>query len=109
MCAADDRRQTFLGGDTEEPLEDDHLQLRHGERVEVEGGFPRETRETQILGIGGVVDLVDERFHATTVVGAVAALREAVSRGRLNMNRFADVLDRCRMLRIVRPYMEGVA
>ena len=55
---------------------------------------------------------IAECFKARNKIGigiAVAALREAVSRGRLNMNRFADVLGRCRMLRIVRPYMEGVA
>jgi len=43
------------------------------------------------------------------VAVAVAALREAVQKGMIDFAMLGDVLKRCRMLRVVQPYLEGMA
>jgi len=55
---------------------------------------------------------IAECFKARNKIGvavAVAALREAVQKGMVDFVKLCDVLKRCRMLRVVQPYLEGLA
>jgi len=55
---------------------------------------------------------IAECFKARNKIGvavAVAALREAVQKGMIDFAMLGDVLKRCRMLRVVQPYLEGMA
>lgn len=55
---------------------------------------------------------IAECFKARNKVGvavAVAALHEAAKKGLVDFAMLGDVLKRCRMLRVVQPYLEGLA
>ncbi len=54
---------------------------------------------------------IAECFKARNKIGvsvAVRALQEAVQKGLVDFAILGDVLKRCRMLRVVRPYLEGL-
>jgi len=55
---------------------------------------------------------IAECFKARNKIGvavAVAALHEAAQKGLVDFAKLGDVLMRCRMLRVVQPYLEGLA
>ena len=55
---------------------------------------------------------IAECFKARNKIGvavAVAALHEAVQKGLVDFAMLGNVLKRCRMLRVVQPYLEGLA
>ena len=54
---------------------------------------------------------IAECFKVRNKIGvsvAVAALHEAVRKRRMDIAKFGEVLKRCRMLRVVQPYLEGL-
>jgi len=70
----------------------------------------RSDEETDIK-VFSVERTIAECFKARNKIGvvvAVAALHEAVQKGLVDFAKFGDVLKRCRMLRVVQPYLEGL-
>lgn len=75
--------------------------------------FGIETRQTPDgpFQVYSVEKTVADCFKFRNVVGidvAVAALKDAKEKRRLDQNRFWDALRVCRVARVARPYMEGV-
>jgi len=68
--------------------------------------------EGSSIRVFSVERTIAECFKARNKIGvgvAVAALREAVLKGLVDFAKLGDVLKRCRMLRVVQPYLEGLA
>ncbi len=68
--------------------------------------------EESSIRVFSVERTIAECFKARNKIGvavAVAALREAVQKGLVDFAKLGDVLKRCRMLRVVQPYLEGLA
>lgn len=80
-------------------------QLLESDVIECDGGGG-------VFKVFTVERTIAECFKARNKIGvavAVAALHEAARKGLIDFARFGDVLGRCRMLRVVQPYLEGMA
>lgn len=68
--------------------------------------------EISAFRVFSVERAIAECFRARNKIGvgvAVSALREAMQKGVLNLSAFGDVLRRRHLLRVVQPYLEGLA
>ena len=68
--------------------------------------------EGACIKVFSVERTIAECFKARNKIGvavAVAALHEAVQKELIDFALLGDVLKRCRMLRVVQPYLDGLA